>query len=84
MVTGTVASFDANSGFGYITPDDGGADLFVDFTAIVDADRGLRKGEYVSFEIGRGSMGLQATSVRLAALPDAPRLPVAAPVAPVL
>jgi CspA family cold shock protein len=52
MPTGTVKFFAADKGFGFITPDSGGADLFVHITAI---ERGvaLRDGDKVAFDVGQ-------------------------------
>jgi Cold shock proteins len=65
MTNGTVSWFDTNGGFGFITPDSGDPELFVDFTAIQGIELTLHKDQRVAFEITRGTMGLHATSVRL-------------------
>lgn len=62
MAYGTVSWFDTNSGFGFIAPDDGEPELFVDFTALQGGT--LNMGERVAFEVTRGTMGRHATSVR--------------------
>jgi len=65
MAAGTVKFFNATKGFGFISPDDGTADVFVHFSAIEgNGYRELREGQHVQFETTRGPKGLQATSVR--------------------
>ena len=52
MTTGTVKWFNAQKGFGFIQPDDGGKDVFVHISAVERAGlRELREGQHVSFEI---------------------------------
>jgi CspA family cold shock protein len=64
MTQGTVKWFNAEKGFGFITPDDGGTDLFVHHTAIQERGfRTLQENQRVSFEIAQGPKGLQATNV---------------------
>jgi CspA family cold shock protein len=65
MAQGTVKWFNAEKGFGFISQDDGGKDVFVHQSEI-DA-RGFRtldEGQRVQFEIRQGDKGLQATGVR--------------------
>lgn len=65
MATGTVKWFDEAKGFGFITPDDGSADVFVHFSAIVgDGFKTLAEGQAVSFEVRKGPKGLQADQVQ--------------------
>ncbi|UJP40964.1 cold-shock protein [Cellulomonas palmilytica] len=65
MAHGTVKWFNAEKGYGFITPDAGGADLFVHFSAIqVDGYRTLEEGQQVEFEVGQGAKGPQADQVR--------------------
>ena len=54
MTTGTVKWFNATKGFGFIQPDDGGADVFVHISAVERAGmRSLNEGDKVSFELER-------------------------------
>lgn len=63
-VTGSVKWFNETKGFGFITPDNGGADLFVHFRSIVsDGFKTLSEGQKVSFEVEQGQKGPQATNV---------------------
>ncbi len=62
--TGTVKWFNDAKGFGFITPDDGSADIFAHFSAILGAHvHSLRVGQRVTFEVVRGSEGLQVKNV---------------------
>ncbi|HEY9051140.1 MAG TPA: cold-shock protein [Gammaproteobacteria bacterium] len=64
--TGTVKWFNADKGFGFISQDNGGADVFVHFRAIVsDGYKSLSEGQKVSFEVEQGQKGLQAANVTL-------------------
>lgn len=64
MPEGTVKWFNADKGFGFIQPEDGGDDLFVHFSAIqVDGYKSLDDGQRVSFNVGQGQKGPQATEV---------------------
>ncbi|HLO67787.1 MAG TPA: cold-shock protein [Holophaga sp.] len=64
MAQGTVKWFNAEKGFGFITPDGGGADLFVHHTAIqMSGFKTLDEGQRVNFEPGQGQKGPQATQV---------------------
>ena len=64
MATGTVKWFNESKGFGFISQDDGGADVFVDFRAITGSGfKTLAEGQKVSFEIQQGPKGPQAANV---------------------
>ena len=65
MTTGTVKWFNADKGFGFITPDDGGADVFAHFSAIsASGFRSLDENQKVEFEVTQGQKGLQAENIR--------------------
>jgi CspA family cold shock protein len=65
MAQGTVKWFNAEKGYGFITVDDGGADVFVHFSAIQSSGyKSLEENQRVEFEIGKGQKGPQAESVR--------------------
>jgi len=64
MATGTVKWFNEAKGYGFITPSEGGDDVFVHYSAIKGSGfRTLQEGQKVSFEVQRGPKGLQAASV---------------------
>jgi CspA family cold shock protein len=64
MATGTVKWFNDAKGFGFITPSDGGKDLFVHFSALSgDGFKTLAEGAQVEFEVADGEKGPQARNV---------------------
>ncbi len=64
MAQGTVKWFNAEKGYGFITPDDGSKDLFVHFSEIQGSGyRSLDEGQKVEFEVGQGQKGPQAQQV---------------------
>ena len=65
MATGTVKWFNNSKGFGFITPDGGGEDLFAHFSSInMDGYKTLKEEQRVSFEIVDGPKGKQAANIR--------------------
>lgn len=66
MSVGTVKFFNEAKGFGFITPDGGGDDYFIHISNVSPSEGILREGQKVSFEIGQGRKGPEATSVRSA------------------
>ncbi|MBP3089377.1 cold-shock protein [Corynebacterium sp. sy017] len=65
MAQGTVKWFNAEKGFGFIAPEDGGADVFVHYSEITgNGFRTLEENQRVEFEIGDGAKGPQAQQVR--------------------
>lgn len=67
MTTGTVKWFNDAKGFGFVTPDGGGADLFVHFSAIQGQGfKTLQENQRVSFDTTTGPKGQQASNIRAA------------------
>jgi len=65
MSRGTVKWFNADKGFGFITPDEGGNDLFVHHSEIQTSGYAtLEEGQKVEFEVGSGQKGPCATNVK--------------------
>jgi cold shock protein len=64
MAQGTVKWFSTEKGYGFISPDDGGDDVFVHHTGIAgEGFKTLEEGEKVTYEVTEGRKGLQATNV---------------------
>jgi CspA family cold shock protein len=67
MSTGIVKWFNDSKGFGFITPDEGGEDIFAHFSAInMEGFKTLQEGQRVSFEITNGPKGKQASNIQAA------------------
>lgn len=65
--TGTVKWFNDAKGFGFITPDGGGEDLFAHFSSIqMNGFKTLKEGQKVNFEIAQGPKGQQALNITIA------------------
>jgi len=66
MTTGTVKWFNDAKGFGFITPEDGSADVFAHFSAIAsDGFRSLAEGQQVTFDVESGPKGPQAANIKI-------------------
>jgi len=66
MPNGTVKWFNDEKGFGFISPEDGSADLFVHQSALPSGERTLAEGTKVSFDAESGDKGPRAANVQLA------------------
>ncbi|KZE89689.1 cold-shock protein [Microbacterium sp. TNHR37B] len=63
--SGTVKWFNSEKGFGFIAPDEGGADVFAHYTAIeASGYRSLEENQRVEFDVAQGPKGLQAENIR--------------------
>lgn len=66
MATGKVKWFNAEKGFGFISPDDGSKDIFAHYSAIVCRGyRTLEEAQKVSFDVEQGAKGLQAQNIQV-------------------
>lgn len=66
MATGTVKWFNETKGFGFISPSDGSADVFVHYSAITsEGFRTLKEGQSVTYEVENGPKGPQASQVQV-------------------
>jgi len=67
MATGTVKWFNDSKGFGFVTPDGGGKDLFAHFSAVQEQGfKTLKECQRVSFDVTTGPKGQQASNIRTA------------------
>ena len=65
MATGIVKWFNESKGFGFISPDEGGEDLFAHFSAIQSkGSKTLAEGQRVSFDVTTGPKGKQASNIQ--------------------
>ena len=62
MSNGTVKFFNNSKGFGFITPDDGGKDVFVHQSALTSE---IGEGDKVSYDVEKGEKGLNAVNVKV-------------------
>jgi len=66
MATGIVKWFSDTKGFGFITPDDGSADLFAHFSAInMGGFKTLKEGQKITYEVAQGPKGKQAANIHV-------------------
>lgn len=67
MATGTVKWFNDSKGFGFITPDGGGEDVFAHYSAIqMGGFKTLKEGQKVTFDVNQGPKGKQASNISAA------------------
>ena len=67
MATGTVKWFNDSRGYGFVTPDDGGDDLFAHCSAIqMNGVKTLKEGQKVTFAVTQGPKGKQASNIQAA------------------
>lgn len=72
MITGKVVRFDEVRGYGFLTPDSGGEDVFVHANALSDEKYLFTPGTPVEFEVAEGERGLKASAVRVIGKPQGP------------
>ena len=63
MATGTVKFFNESKGFGFITPSNGGKEVFVHVTGLIDQ---IREGDSVTYDVEEGKKGPSAVNVKIA------------------
>jgi len=67
MATGIVKWFSNAKGYGFISPDEGGDDIFAHFSSIeMEGYKSLKEGQRVEFDVSNGPKGLQASKIMLA------------------
>ena len=64
MALGRLKWFDETAGYGFISPNDGGKDLFAHFSEIQAGSKSLSNGQAVEFVVKQGAKGLHATAIR--------------------
>lgn len=66
MSTGTVKWFSNSKGYGFISPSEGGEDIFAHFSVItMEGYKTLKKGQFVEYEVTAGPKGQHATEIKL-------------------
>ena len=71
MATGIVKWFSNSKGYGFISPTEGGEDIFAHFSVIpMEGYKTLKKGQIVEYEVTAGPKGQHATEIKLGDIPD--------------